>query len=354
MSNLTNPPQKRHFLQSPIIQGLLAYIVAIVLALIVSGVFIAIMGFDVLKAYSTILGTSFRTANGIVQTLLKFVPLTLLAFGFSIPWMSGKFNIGGEGQFLMGAIGATTVGILLPNLPIWILLPLALITGFIFGLIWGFIPGILLYKFQVHEILSTIMLNFVAYFLVDYIATIVWKDPSAGHPTTIPIGRGGYLPLLVKNPPLHAGLILMLIVVGILYIYINRTTAGYEIVATGANPRAARVFGINVSVMFVLALALGAALAGLAGAIEVAGVQHRLIADMQSNFKILGLIIGLIALGNPLVIPFISFFISILEVGASAMQRTLMIPVEMVYIIESFVLIFVLLTSIVKIKRKPA
>jgi general nucleoside transport system permease protein len=324
--------------------------VAIILALVVSGIFIAAMGYNVLQAYATILTTSFKTTNGIVQTLLKFIPLTLLALAFTIPYTAGKFNIGGEGQFLMGAIGATAVGILLANWPIWILLPLVIIGGTIFGLIWGFIPGFLLYKFQVHEILSTVMLNFVAFLLVDYTATVIWTDPGAGHPTTIPIGEGGYIPLLVSNPPLNAGLFLMLIVVVATFIYINRTSAGFKLIATGSNQRAARVFGINVSIMAVLALTLGAGLAGLAGAIEVAGVHHRLIGDMQSNYKILGLIIGLIAKGSTLAVPFIALFISILEVGASAMQRTMRIPVEMVYIIESFVLIFVLLSDVIKRK----
>jgi simple sugar transport system permease protein len=309
------------------------------------------MGYNVLQAYATILSTSFKTTNGIVQTLLKFIPLTLLALAFTIPYTAGKFNIGGEGQFLMGAIGATAVGILLADWPIWILLPLVIAGGILFGLIWGFIPGYLLYKFQIHEILSTVLLNFIAFLLVDYTATVIWPDPSAGHPTTIAIGAGGYMPMLVRNPPLNAGLFIMLIVAAAIFVYVTKTSAGYKLIATGSNQRAARVFGINVSVMAILALTLGAGLAGLAGAIEVAGVHHRLIGDMQSNYKILGLIIGLIAKGSPLSVPFIALFISVLEVGASAMQRTMMIPVEMVYIIESFVLIFVLLSDVIN-KRK--
>jgi len=323
----------------------------VVLALLVSGIFIAAMGFNVFHAYVTILTTSFRTANGIVQTLLKFIPLTLLALAFIIPYTAGKFNIGGEGQFLMGAIGATAAGTLLADWPLWILLPVVILAGFIFGLIWGFIPGFLLYRFGIHEILTTVLLNFVSFLLVDFIATAIWNDPTTGHPMTPAIGSGGFMPLLVKNPPLNAGLILMLLVAIAIYVYVKRTSAGYKLIATGSNLRAARVFGINVSTVAVLALTLGAGLAGLAGAIEVTGVQHRLILDMQSNYKILGLIIGLIAKGSPLAVPFMAFFISVLEVGASAMQRTMMIPVEMVYIIESFVLIFVLLSDVIKWKK---
>jgi simple sugar transport system permease protein len=132
------------------------------------------------------------------------------------------------------------------------------------------------------------------------------------------------------------------------YVYTNRTPGGYELVATGANPRASRVYGINVRRMFLLSLILGGALAGLSGAIEVAGVQHRLIEGLQSNYLLLGIIIGLISRGNTSAVPFVAFFIAVLEVGASAMQRTMMIPIEMVFIVEALVLLFVLLSDVVR------
>lgn len=154
--------------------------------------------------------------------------------------------------------------------------------------------------------------------------------------------------MLVANPPLNAGIILALLVAGGIYFYTTRTVAGYELVATGANPRAARVFGIQTRKMFISSLVIAGAVGGLSGALEVAGVQHRLIEGMQHNFLILGLIIGLIAKGNNLAVPFIAFFIAVLEVGASAMQRTLMIPVEMVFIVEALILLFVLLSDVVR------
>jgi len=227
-------------------------------------------------------------------------------------------------------------------------MPLVLLAGILFGAIWGLIPGWLLYQFRIHEILSTVVLNFVAFAMVDFVCNRLWPEPMSGHPTSLPIGTNGYLPNLIKNPPMHAGIIIVIIVAVIIYVYTNRTTGGYDLVATGANPRAASVFGINVRVMFVLALVLAGALAGLAGAIEVAGVHHHLIEGMHSNFKILGIIIGLISKGSSMAVPFVAFFIAVLEVGASAMQRTLMIPVEMVYIVESLVLLFVIMSDVIR------
>jgi simple sugar transport system permease protein len=302
----------------------------------------------VLDAYETILFTSFRSLNGFVQTLLKFVPLVLLAFAFTVPLAAGKFNIGGEGQMIVGAIGAAAVGIMLADMPMVLLLPLVILAGVLFGAVWGAIPAWLLYQFGINEILTTVLMNFVSFGLIDYVATEIWKDPFAGHPTTVPIGAGGELPLLLSSPPLHAGIIIALLVAVAVYTYTDRTSAGYELIATGANPRASRVYGINVRQMFLLSLILGGALAGLAGSIEVAGVHERLIEGLQSNFLILGIIIGLIARGNNLAVPFVAFFIAVLEVGASAMQRTMMIPGEMVFIVEALILLFVLLSDVVR------
>jgi general nucleoside transport system permease protein len=335
-----------------ILRRIAPYLLAVLVAFAAIGIFIGLMGFDVLKAYETILFTSFRTTNGIVQTLLKFVPLMLQAFAFTIPLSTGKFNIGGDGQMILGAIGAAAVGIVFKDLPGYILLPMAVVVGVLLGALWGLIPAWLLFKFNINEILTTVLLNFVSYQLIDYIASVVWKDPLAGHPTTVPIGEGANLPLLVNNPPLHWGLLLAVLVAIGAYIYTNRTTSGYEMVATGANPRASKVFGINVKRMFVLSLVIAGAIAGLAGVIEVTGVQHVLIKDFQSNFRVLGSIIGLIAMGNNLAVPFIAFFIAVLEVGASAMQRTMGIPVEMVYIVEALILLFVLFSDKVKIRRR--
>jgi len=324
------------------------YVVALVVAFALAGIFIYLMGYDVIQAYQTILFTSFRSTNSFVQTLLKFIPITLQALAFTVPFAAGKFNIGGEGQMIVGATGATVVGILLRDQPALLVLPLALFAGVLFGAIWGLIPAWLLLRFKIHEILTTTLFNFISYSIIDYVATEVWRDPVAGHPTTIPIGRGAWLPLVMTNPPLHSGIILTLLIAAAIWVYTNRTTGGYEMVATGANPEASKIFGIKTSKMFMLSLVIGGALAGLSGAIEVEGYQHRLIVGLQSNFLQLGLITGLISKGNNIAVPFVAFFIAMLEVGASAMQRTMQIPVEFVFIVEALILLCVLLSDVVR------
>lgn len=328
--------------------GVVPYVVSVGVAFAAVGIFLAAMGFDVPRAYGTILFTSFRSTNGFVQTLLKFIPLLLLALAFTVPLAAWKFNIGGEGQLIAGAIGAAAAGIVLADLPGVVLLPVLVLAGTLSGALWAAVPAWLLYRFGANEILTTVLMNFVSFGLMDYVATEVWPDAAAGHPTTIAIGAGGRLPLLVASPPLHAGLIVALAVAVATYVYLNRTAAGYELRATGANPRAALLHGIAVRRIFLLSLILGGALAGLAGAIEVAGVHHRLIEGVQSNHLLLSILIGLIAKGNMLAVPFVALAIAALEIGARAMQRTMMIPVEVVFVVEGLILIFVLLSDIVR------
>jgi len=328
------------------------YLIAVLAAFLILGIALWVLKFNPLKAYQTLLFTSFRTPNGFIQTLLKWIPLTLCALAFTVPLSSGKFNIGAEGQMLVGAIGAAAVGILGRDLPPALLLPLVILAGMLAGAFWGLIAAWLLYQFNINEILSTVLLNFISFALIDFVATGPWRDPAAGHPTTVPIGEGGFLPMLVKNPPLHSGLIIAIVVAVAIYFFTSKTTAGYELVVTGANPRASKVHGIDIRKMFLFSMVIGAAAAGLAGAIEVSGVHHRLIEGLHSNFPTLGLIIGLMARGKNQAVPFVAFFIAILEVGGSAMQRTIMVPVQIVLIMEALILIFILLADIIKRRQK--
>lgn len=332
-------------------EQLLPYLLAVVAAFAAAGALLGAMGFDVSRAFTTILFTSFRSPNGLAQTLNKFVPLLLQALAFTIPLAAGKFNIGGEGQLIVGGIAAAAIGILFPELPVAVLLPLAILAGMVAGALWILVPAWLLYRFQINEILTTVLMNFVAFEIINFASTEVWPDPAAGHPTTVPIGAGAHLPMLLRNPPLHSGLLLAVLIAAGAYFYTQRTSSGYELIVTGANPRAARVHGINVRTLFFASLLAGGVLAGLSGAIEVTGNYHRLIEGLQSNFLLLGIIIGLIARGNHLAVPFVAFFIAVLDVGASALQRTLAIPSEMVFIVMGLILIFVLLSDVIQRRR---
>jgi general nucleoside transport system permease protein len=330
-----------------LLRGLLPYVLALVLAFLVSGIVIAALGYDPVQAFRTILTTSFRTTFGFTETLTKWVPLTLLALGFTIPLAVGRFNIGGEGQLLVGATAAAGVGIVYADLPAAALLPLVVVAGVLAGAIWAGIAALLMGRFRVNEILSTVLLNFVSFQVLDYAATEVWPDPAAGVAATQRVGEGAQLPDLGGPPGVHAGIVLAALVALATIVVTRRTAAGFELRASGVNPRAAAINGIRVERIAVLALIVGGALGGLAGALEVGGVHARAIEGMQSNFLLLGIIVGLIARGSALWVPVVAFGIAILEVGASSMQRTVGVPAEMVLIIEALILIFLLLSDVI-------
>ena len=329
-----------------IARQVISYVVAVLMAFVVAGVIIAALGHNPFDAYRAILTTSFKSGFGLVETVHKWVPLVLLALAFTIPLAAGKYNIGGEGQLLVGATASAAAGILFADLPVYVLLPLVLVCGVLAGAVFAWIAAWLMDRFGINEILSTVLLNFVSFGIVDYVASEVWSDPAAGHPTTIPIGDGGLLPL-VGRPPMHLGVLLAVLVAAATVVLMRRSVPGFELRAVGANVRAAQVHGIRVGRVAVGSLVVGGALAGLAGAIEVAGVHGKLIEGMQSNYLLLGIIIGLIARGNALAVPFVAFGIAVLEVGSSAMQRSAGVPSEMVLIVEAVILLFLLFSDVV-------
>lgn len=338
---------------SAIIRAIIPYLGAIVAAFVVAGILIAFLGHNPFTAFRSVLTTSFKSTFGIVETFSKWVPLTLMAFAFAIPLGAGRFNIGGEGQLILGATAATAVGITLSDLPMPLLIPLVLVAGMLGGGVWAAIAAWLMSRFRVNEILSTVLLNFVSFQVLDYIASEIWPDVGAGFPATVKVGANAMLPTFGK-PALHSGVIITLVVVALAVLLMKRSAPGFELRAVGLNERAAKVHGIRTSRVAVGAMVLGGLAAGLAGAIEVSGVHGNLLEGIQSNYLLLGIIIGLIARGSMVLIPFVAFGISILEIGASAMQRSAKVPVEMVLIVEGLILLFLLLSDVVAARWERA
>ena len=329
------------------------YLVAVAAAFGLVAIIILALGHNPGTAFRAVLTNSFRTPSGMVQTLQKWVPLTLLALAFAIPLAAGRFNIGGEGQMILGATGAVAVGITLSDLPTVVLLPLCIIAGVLAGALWAAIAAWLMQQFKVNEILSTVLLNFVSFELLDYVASVVWPDVGAGGAVTVGIGAGGELPT-VGRPPMHIGVLVTVLVAVVAAVWSRRSVGGFELRAVGLNERAARIHGIRAGRVAVGSLILGGAVAGLAGAIEVTGVHHRLLEGIQSNFLLLGIIIGLIARGSLLAVPFVAFGIAVLEVGAGSMQRTSGVPVELVLILEGLILLLLLMSDYVMGRLRAA
>jgi simple sugar transport system permease protein len=247
---------------------------------------------------------------------------------------------------ILGATGAVAVGITLSELPMVLLLPLLIIAGVLAGALWAGVSAWLMHRFKVNEILSTVLLNFVSFEILDYVASVVWSDPGAGGAVTYPIGAGGVLPG-IGRPPMHLGVVITFLIAVLVAFYAKRSVAGFELRAVGLNERASALHGIRTGRVAVLSMVVAGALAGLAGAIEVAGVHQRMLEGMQSNFLLLGIIIGLMARGSLTAVPFVAFGIAVLEVGAGSMQRVSGTPVEMVLILEGLILFFILMSDVI-------
>jgi simple sugar transport system permease protein len=322
------------------------YVLAVIGAFLVVAVIILALGHDPLEAFRAVLTNSFRNETGMVQTLKKWVPLTLLALAFAIPLGAGRFNIGGEGQLILGAVGTVAVGITFSDLPQVVLQPMVLVSGVLAGAVWAGIAAWLMSQFKINEILSTVLLNFVSFELLDYLASVVWPDAGAGGAVTLPIGEGAELPT-IGRPPMHVGVLIVLVLAVVAAVLARRSVGGFELRAVGLNERAAKIHGVRTGRVAVVSMVVAGALGGLAGAIEVAGVHHRMLEGIQSNFLLLGIIIGLIARGSLTAVPFVAFGIAVLEVGAGSMQRVSGTPVEIVLILEGLILLFLLMSDFV-------
>ncbi len=328
------------------------YALAIALAFLVTGVLLHLTGQSAIKGYITILTASFRSPEALSLTIFKFIPLYLMGLGLAIPLASKKFNMGIEGQYLIGAIGATFVGVYLHNLPKPLHVSLVLLASAAFGAAYALIPALLLYFFNVNEIVSGMLLNFISFYIVDIVCVGKLRDVYAGHPMTIPISDTAKIPLLTARPQIHVGSIITL-VLGLAAAYIvYRSVFGYELRASGSNPIAASKFGINVALLAPLSLVLGGIVAGLAGGMDVAGFQYRLVEEMQDNYTPLAIIATLMAKSNPIALILTTMFIAVLDIGASAMQRTMGAPIEVVYMTEALMILFIMLAEALRRRRR--
>lgn len=321
------------------------YAVALLISFGVMGLILAGLGYNPITGYSTFFLTAFSSLRALGLFIVKFTTLYLLGIAFAIPLKARKFNVGNEGQFLLGAIGAAAVGIYLKDLPQVVSVPLILIVSALFGMLWAFVPSILLYLFNVNEIVSTILLNFISFYLVDYVALSSLRDEFAGHPMTIPISISARLPVLVSQTTINIGVIIAIILGTLVYFFLEKTTYGYEIKATGSNPIASEKHGINVKLLGPLTIMLGGLFAGLAGGIEVAGYHYRLIAGMHGFYSPLSIILTLMVNGNPVLLFLSAFFVSLVDVGSNALQRTMGVPVEISLILLGLTMLLLMVAE---------
>jgi simple sugar transport system permease protein len=312
------------------------------LALLLCAVLVRLSGAAPLQAYGAMLVGAFGSLDSIADVLLRATPLLLTGLGTAVAFRGGQWNIGGEGQIYFGALGATLVGLALRGLPLWIHLPLTVVGAFLGGALWA-LPAALLKAWRgVSEIITTLMLNYIAVFLIGYLVKGPLQGPSEFMPQSAVIPEAARLPLLFSGWRLHGGVILALALVFAVYFLLRKTSLGYEFRAVGENAKAARYGGIRVPLVIILIMSISGGLSGLAGANEVLGFHYRLFEGLSPGYGFTGIIVALLGRLNPFGVLAASVLFSGLIVGANEMQRMVGIPTAIAGIIQAVIVLFVL------------
>lgn len=329
-----------------------APLIAVILALAVGGILLLILGANPIEAYGVMIEGAFGSEAGIFRTLTRATPLLIIAIGICIAFRAGVINIGAEGQLFVGAISATAFSIYVgPALPAVILVPLTLLVGLLAGAFWGSIPGFLKARFEVNEILSTVMMNEIAIQLLLFLLSGPMIDPQqVAQGTRVPqsaqLPEAAWLARLAPPSQLHTGLFIGIGAAVLVYILLWRTTLGYRIRAVGLNREASRYAGIIVPRYLLLGLVLSGGMAGLAGAVEVTGITHRVVEGFAVGYGFSGIVVALFGRLHPLgAIPSAILFGAML-VGADRMQRTIQIPSVTITALQGLVVIFVVSSEI--------
>jgi simple sugar transport system permease protein len=339
---------------------------AVLTALIIGVVIIMLTGSsfgDAMSAYWALLQGSVGSLKAISETLTAATPLILAGLSVAIAFRAGLFNIGTEGQLLMGGMFAVWAGFTFIGLPFYVHIPLALLAGVVGGAIWGFIPGFLKAKTGAHEVITTIMLNYIALRLVDFLLkTEIFQREGRNDPVSKTVEASAQLPLLLGwiNPGLrvHLGLIVALAAAAFIHWLLFRTTTGFEFRAVGANPKAAKYAGMSITKTYVLVMVIGGALAGLAGAGQVLGVLDRATPGFSSGIGFDAIAVALLGRSNPWGVVAAAVLFGGLSAGGQQMQVSANVGIDLISVIQALIIIFVaapaLISAIYRLKAPVA
>jgi ABC-type uncharacterized transport system permease subunit len=337
------------------LNSILVPVLAVFTALFVGGIIIAMVGGNPFDAYLGLFQGAFGSAKAWSETAVWATPYIFAGLAVGVAFKGGLFNIGAEGQLALGAVFSAWIGYSLPNalgfdLPAIIHIPLAVGFGMLAGGLWAAIPGALKAYMGGHEVINTIMMNYIALNLTSYLLNGAMKDPS---PTNV-IARTPAIAMSARIPPLmdglrvHWGFVLALVVAGLVWWILWKTKVGFEIRTVGANPDAARYAGMNVERIIVLTMAISGMLAGLAGSIEVTALNYRHELGFSMGYGFDAIAIALLGKTHPLGIVLASILFGGMRNGATRMQFMTQIPTDVISVIQALVLLFVAADAIIR------
>jgi simple sugar transport system permease protein len=328
---------------------LLFPLIAVVAAFIVGGILILLVGDNPIDAYSLLLGSAFSWPDGIGYMLFYATPLIFTGLAVLVGFRCGLFNIGAEGQLYIAAFATAWAGITFARLSPWLLVPLCCLVAIFSGALWAAIPGVLKARFGSHEVINTIMLNFIAVALVSYFTQYHYKVPGDPIMQTAPIGDnahiarlGKFVPGFPERIPLNVAFLLALLCCFLVYLFLWRTKWGYEIRATGSNPAAAEYGGISIRKQIVLAMAVSGALAGMVGIHEVLGNRYRYYDGFSDNYGFTGIAVALLGRNHPVGVVLAALLFAVLQHGGIYVDGfSEHVTKDIVQVLQGIIILFV-------------
>ncbi len=342
-----------------IVSTVLVPLVSVLCGFLVGAIAIVAAGADPIQAYSALFAGAFINHNALAETLVSTTPYVGLGLAVALGFRAGLFNIGAEGQFYIGSLTGTFVAYSIHGLPALIEVPLGLLAGMVGGALWASIAGGLKARFGAHEVITTIMLNYVAFLVASYLVDTpgLMLAPGVSTPRTPNIDGGAVLPILVAGSRLHLGFIVALLAVPVVWFLIERTTIGFRLRAVGFNQGAARAAGISVGWTIVLTMVISGALAGFAGIVEVLGVNYHMTDTVAAGYGFDAIAVALLARSNPWGVLPAALLFGALHNGASFMQLETQVSSDLISIVQAAVIIFVAAPVIVgwlfRLRRAP-
>ena len=327
-----------------VIQGLVIALITIA----VGTVLVMMSNANPAEAYANFFKGIFGNLNGFCEVFVKATPLIFTGLGCAVAFRTGFFNIGAEGQFYVGALTASMVAL---NVQGAAGIVLALAAGFLAGGVWALIAAVFKAKLGISEIIVTIMLNYIAINLVGIAVRTFLMDPAGSVPQSAKFDSSVWLPQLLPPTRLHAGFILALVSVAVVWFLLEKTTVGYEIKVVGFNKRAAACNGISVMKNIVISAFLSGGLAGMAGVVEVLAIQKKLLEGISSNCGYTAVLIALMAGNHPVGVIVASVAMAAMQVGANTMQRQLGVPSAIVDILIGLVVLLILAKGLIRRKK---
>jgi simple sugar transport system permease protein len=299
-----------------------------------------------LRAYGALLEGSLGSETGRVSTLVQAAPLMLAGLGIGLGFKAGLFNIGAQGQFLMGAVACVAASQLVKDSGPWVAIPVAYVAGALAGAAWGFVPGFLKAVSGAHEVVTTIMLNFTALALMSWLISGPLRLPKSPQPVTPNVGDAA-LPILFGRDG-HLGIIVAFLFVPIVWFVLYRTTLGFEIRAVGANPDASRYAGMKPRRLVALTMSLAGLLAGLAGTGNILGLNHQMNATFSTTVGFDAITVALLGRSHPVGVMLAALLFGAMRAGAGLMQIQAGVPAQLVDLLQAIILLFLVASPVIR------